>query len=159
MKNVVRLFIVMAFVLPFTMSAQKPKVFKIKQLVKQFDRSNDTVYIVNFWATWCKPCVAELPEFDKFNKEFSAGKMKMILVTLDFEEDLEKKVIPFMQRTNYSPEVMLLDEVDGNVFINQISKEWTGAIPATLIIKNKHRKFFEKKMTYDELLAEYNAIK
>ena len=151
--------IVNAFVLPLVKKAQQVKVFKLGELVKQFEKENDTVYIVNFWATWCKPCVAELPEFDKFNKEFNAGKMKMILVALDFKEDLEKKVIPFLQRTKYSPEVMLLDEVDGNVFINKINKAWTGAIPATLMIKNKKSKFFEKKITYDELLAEYNLVK
>ncbi len=133
--------------------AQKVSVYKIDKLLKRIHNKSDTVYVVNFWATWCKPCVAELPEFEKLNEAYKDKKVKVILVSIDFKEDKTKKLIPFLQKHKYTSEVILLDEVNGNDFINKISKEWTGAIPATLIVADSKKvsKFFEKKVTYEFL--------
>ena len=133
--------------------AQKVSVYKIDKLLKRIHNKSDTVYVVNFWATWCKPCVAELPEFEKLNETYKDKKVKVILVSIDFKEDKTKKLFPFLQKHNYTSEVILLDEVNGNDFINKVSKEWTGAIPATLIVSDSKsvNKFFEKKVTYEFL--------
>lgn len=130
------------------LSSQNVSVYKIGDLMKRIHNGSDTVYVVNFWATWCKPCVAELPEFEQFNTEQKKNKVKVLLVSMDFKEDIGAKLIPFLKKNNYSSEVLLLDELNGNSFINQVSTEWTGAIPATLIItKNNRSVFFEKKLT------------
>lgn len=130
-------------------AAQQLSVYKKSDLLKRIYNGSDTTYIVNFWATWCKPCVAELPEFETFHQAHRGETVKVLLVTLDFREDLEKRVLPFLQKNNYSSEVILLDESNGNDFIDAIHSEWSGAIPATLITARDKRKntFFEKKIT------------
>lgn len=129
-------------------------VYKIDQLLKRINNNSDTTYVVNFWATWCKPCVAELPELEKLHIEKKNNKVKVLLVSMDFKEELDKKLKAFLDKSGYTAEVVLLDEVNGNDFINKVSESWSGAIPATLITrKNKSMfQFVEKKVTYDFLL-------
>lgn len=137
--------------------AQTVSVYKIDQLLNRIHNNSDTVYVVNFWATWCKPCVAELPEFETFNRNNLGKAVKVILVSMDFKEDLQKKLIPFLKKNNYTSEVVLLDEINGNDFINKINGQWSGAIPATLITTCNKRKvvFVEKKVT--ALFLEENS--
>lgn len=153
--NIHKVILAFLFFIALNTHAQKTKVYKIGQLTNRIFNDSDTTYIVNFWATWCKPCVAELPEFEKLNKNFKSKKVKVILVSMDFKEELNKKLKTFLTKNKYSCEVILLDEINGNDFINQISESWSGAIPATLITKkNKtQNEFIEKKVTYD-FLAE-----
>ena len=75
---------------------------------------------------------------------------------MDFKETLNKKLKPFIKKNKYTCEVVLLDEVNGNDFINKISESWSGSIPATLITKkNKSvNEFIEKKVTYDFLVGK-----
>lgn len=153
-KNISKLifaFLLFAFTNVFS---QKPAVYKINDLLKRINNSSDTTYVVNFWATWCKPCVAELPEFEKFHQENKDKKIKVLLVSMDFIEELDKKLKTFLDKNKYTCEIVLLDEVNGNDFINKVSESWSGAIPATLITgKNKSKnEFIEKKMTYDDLI-------
>lgn len=154
-KNINNFLIALLLLFVGQVQAQKVQVYKINQLLKRIHNNSDTLYIVNFWATWCKPCVAELPDFEKVNTEFKNQKIKVLLVSMDFKEDIDKKLKPFLQKNNYSSEVVLLDEMNGNDFINKVSEKWGGAIPATLVTKknNSVNEFFEKKLNY-ELLNE-----
>lgn len=145
-----------AFFIALTTFAQvKLGVYKIDNLLKRIHNNSDTIYVVNFWATWCKPCVQELPEFEKLNIEstHTKSKVKVLLVSLDFKENINDKVLPFLQKNNYHTECIILDEVDGNIFINKINPKWSGAIPATYVTaKNKKKEeFVEKKLHYDDL--------
>lgn len=150
-KTIKRILTLFAFVFSITAFSQKKiPVYKVDKLLSRIEKNNDTLYIVNFWATWCKPCVQELPDFEKINTEYKNQKVKVILVTLDFKEELKKRVIPFIKKNKYTTEVILLDEVDGS-FIDKVSKDWSGAIPATLLIKNKKKEFIGKKTNYEEL--------
>ena len=123
------------------------RVYRIDELVHRI-KNSDTTYVINFWATWCKPCVAELPSFDSLSK---ISNVKILLVSLDFKDDLEKKVNPFLKSHNIKMECVLLDEINGNDFIDKIDKAWTGAIPATLIKNKDYRVFIEKKIHLSEL--------
>lgn len=136
--------------------AQKVNVIKITDLEKRLTNTSDTTYIVNFWATWCAPCVKELPDFDSISKKYASEKVKVLLVSMDFKEDLQTKVIPFLKKRSLHPEIVLLDESNGNYFIPKVSEKWTGAIPATLILNNtkKYREFYEKKLNYLQLKDE-----
>ena len=136
---------------------QVNSVYKIDQFLKRISNS-DTTYIVNFWATWCKPCVQELPNFDSLNFELKNTKSKIILVSLDFKEDLNKKINPFLKSKQIQSECVLLDEVNGNDFVNKIDGSWSGAIPATLIIYKKKRIFLEKKLSYKDLKLSWQGI-
>lgn len=134
--------------------AQNIATYKIDNLTQRIFNNSDTTYVVNFWATWCKPCVAELPEFEKLHLNYSSKKVKVLLVCIDFKDELEKRVKPFIEKAKYTCEVLLLDEVNGNDFINKIETSWSGAIPATLITKKSKsiNYFIEKKVTYDFLV-------
>ncbi|HRG54315.1 MAG TPA: TlpA disulfide reductase family protein [Bacteroidia bacterium] len=140
--------------------SQSVPVWKMEDLEKRVKNNSDTTYIVNFWATWCAPCVKELPAFDTIQTNHSKNKIKVILVSLDFKEDLTKKVIPFIQRKKTASEVVLLDEVNGNYFIPKISDQWTGALPGTWIINQKKsiNRFFEKTITVAFLNNELQTI-
>ena len=155
MKNINKLFILILINVT-TIYAQKTVVYKIDDLTKRIYNSSDTTYVVNFWATWCKPCVAELPEFEKLHNESKDKKIKVLMVSMDFKEEINKKLKDFLNKNNYTFDVVLLDEINGNDFINKISESWSGAIPATLITKNNKstQDFIEKKVTYDYLIEK-----
>jgi thiol-disulfide isomerase/thioredoxin len=156
-----RLFFIFFFFSAAMAFSQKVSVIKITDLEKRINTDSDTTYIVNFWATWCAPCVKELPDFDSIAKTYGVEKVKMLLISMDFKEDLESKVIPFCKKKQLYSEVFILDELNGNYFIPKVSDKWTGAIPATLILNNKkhYREFYEKKLNYIFLKEEIEKIK
>lgn len=160
-KNIRKIYVLALCVLSVGLYAQTIPVYKINNLLQRIHNTSDTIYVVNFWATWCKPCVMELPEFDRFSQEYSQEKIKVLLVSMDFKEDMTKKLLPFLEKHSLKAEVVLLDEIDGNVFINKISEQWSGAIPATLFTyKNKlQTQFVEKKLNYNQLLETVNGIR
>jgi thiol-disulfide isomerase/thioredoxin len=147
------------FITSFLTFSQKVSIIKITDLEKRMNSPSDTTYIINFWATWCAPCVKELPDFDSIAKT-ETGAVKVLFITLDFKEDLNSKVLPFLLKRPLHSEVMLLDEVNGNYFIPKVSEKWTGSIPATLILNNKkkHKEFYEKRLDYIFLKNEIDRI-
>ncbi|MBC5991863.1 redoxin family protein [Pontibacter sp. SD6] len=142
-----------------TVRTQKVELLTVDRLNERIKQGKDTTYIVNFWATWCAPCIKEIPHFEKLQQEKKADKLKVLLVSLDNNDRLEKSVIPFVKQRELKNEVFLLDETDQQVFIDRIDKTWSGAIPATLFVKGDKRKFLEKEFTYRTLLKEYQQFK
>lgn len=115
---------------------------------------NDTTYVVNFWATWCKPCVAELPNFEKINAVYKDQKVKVILVSLDMKKQVESHLLSFMKRKNLQSAVVLLNDPNANAWISKVDATWSGAIPATVIYNKNKRKFYEQSFTYEALEKE-----
>lgn len=161
MKYKVFIFFVLLSVSSLIASAQSKtvKLITYPQLEKRFTNT-DTVYIVNFWATWCGPCVAELPNFDKLQQTYKGQPVKVLLVSMDFKSKLNT-VKAFANSRKMLSEVCLADKPSEQVFIDQINKSWSGALPATLIVNAKKgiRKFYEKEFTYDELNKLYQTNK
>ena len=117
-----------------------------------FLRNRDgKTYVVNFWATWCKPCVEELPYFEQLNTTYKDKGVAVILVSLDMPGMIEKQLIPFIKDRNLQSEVIVLDDPKQNAWIPKVDKDWSGAIPATLIYKNDEKAFFEQSFTYETL--------
>jgi len=139
--------------------SQKVDLLTVDKLNERLEQGKDTTYVVNFWATWCAPCIKELPHFEKLQTEKQNEKLKVLLVSVDFKSRLEKSVVPFVKKRGLKNEVFLLDETDQQVYIDRIDKTWSGAIPATLFVKGKSRKFVEKEFTYASLLTEYQNFK
>ncbi|MFA8300458.1 MAG: TlpA disulfide reductase family protein [Hyphomicrobiales bacterium] len=159
MSKILLLFLVVSLS-PLTMEAQssdKIKVLKFDDLNTLLHKDNDTTYIINFWATWCKPCIEELPAFERINKEYANEKVKVLLVSLDFKSAIEKRVVPFVEKNNIQSEVIALNESNPNTYISKVSESWTGAIPATLIYNKNNRAFYEKSFTYEELKNTINS--
>ena len=134
-------------------SEQSVPVVNLDQLEQRLQNGSDTTFVVNFWATWCGPCVKELPFFETLGANGSEKAIKVLLVTLDFVENLDSKVIPFIQKKELKSEVLLLDEGNPNVWIPRVSEEWSGAIPATLFVnaQKKTRHFHEGSFKEGEL--------
>jgi len=116
-------------------------------------QSKDTVYIINFWATWCAPCVAELPEFNALKHRYAQQPVKVLLVSLDFKEDYPNKLARFIERKKMTPLVVWLSDTDPNVFIPKIEDSWQGSIPATVIVSTgkNFKKFFEASITEKQI--------
>jgi thiol-disulfide isomerase/thioredoxin len=116
------------------------------------------IKVYNFWATWCAPCIREIPQFEEVNVSY--GNVDVILINLDDVDLLDQKVKPFIKKRAITSKVLLLDETDLNGFINSIEKSWSGAIPATLIIdcSNRNRLFFEQEFKEGELTQTIEKI-
>lgn len=149
-----RAFILFLFLLPgFGLSGQNIPFIKADQIGRWKNADTDTVYVLNFWATWCAPCVEELPSFEKLNKAYADKKVKVVLISTDFKRNVESGVKPFVKKKKLERQVVFMDEPNPNNYINAVDSTWSGAIPATLIWSKRNNKslFFEKKMTYSEL--------
>ena len=117
-------------------------------------RFQDEVVVVNFWATWCAPCIKELPYFEELNK---LENVDVLLVSLDFPKHKEKRLIPFVEKHKLQSKVVHLDDEDENYWINEISAMWSGALPASLIYSQNRRRFYEQSFTKDELFNEVKS--
>lgn len=102
-----------------------------------FRQRNDTTYVINFWATWCKPCLEELPYLEAFSARHSEDKVKVILVSLDFPNQLNIRLLPFLEKKKLQSKVVVLLDGKYNDWIDKVSPDWTGAIPATYIYKGE----------------------
>lgn len=130
---------------------QKIRVYDFDAFEHILNYKDDKIYIINFWATWCKPCIKEIPDFETISKKYKDQNVEVILVSLDFPEKIESHVIPFMRKNALHLRVVLLDDTDSNTWIPKVSEIWSGAIPATIIYSNKSRIFHEGSLTFDEL--------
>lgn len=121
-------------------------------------QKDEKVYVINFWATWCSPCIKELPAFEELREKYKNKGVEVILASLDFPEKLESKVQPFIKKHNLQSQVVLLDDVKSNAWIPKVDMGWSGAIPATLIYNKEQRKFYERSFTYEELETELKTF-
>jgi len=139
--------------------SQEIKAVKITD-VEKFIAESKTPLIVNVWATWCGPCLEELPYFQKEVKEHSKDSMQLLLVSLDFKEAFPKDIKKFVDKKKIRTPVVWLDETDADYFCPRLDPKWSGAIPATLFINNKtgYRKFYEGKISHEGLKKEIMAM-
>jgi thiol-disulfide isomerase/thioredoxin len=131
--------------------AQQATVVKFDRLQALMETKSDQIQIINFWATWCAPCVKELPLFESINAK-NDPTVKITLINLDYADKLAK-VNAFLSRKDMKSEVLLLDEIDYNSWIDRVDESWGGAIPATLFINQKtgQRKFVGKELKEGQL--------
>lgn len=152
--NSMKHFLIVIFFFTLTVSsAQNATIVKWAAMNDLLHQKNDTTYVINFWATWCKPCVGELPYFLDQEKKLSNNPVKFYFISLDFKKDFSTRLIPFLQKQNITSSVFLLDEPDYNAWIDKVDSSWGGAIPGTLIYNSSKRKrqFYEKDFTAAEL--------
>lgn len=124
-----------------------------------FNKQTDTTYVINFWATWCKPCVEELPYFEQLHEKYQGEKVKIILVSLDFPNQIETKLIPFLEERQLEPEIALLLDDDINSWGDQVDPQWGGAIPITLVYDAEKRSFHGTQFaSYEELESMVEGV-
>lgn len=132
----------------------KLEIYDFDGIEKFFKTENDKTYVINFWATWCGPCIKELPHFEVLNEEYKSKNVEVILVSLDFPKAYEKKLKPFIIKHKLNSKIIALNDTNSNSWIPKVSEAWSGAIPATLIFNKDKRQFYERTFNYNELINE-----
>lgn len=130
-------------------------------LQKIIDAQGDRPLILNFWSTYCPPCIKELPLFDSLEVAYKSRDIKVLLINLDAVKDLESRVYPFVKKQGIKQEIKLLNDQNYTKWTEQVDSSWYGALPATLMIKGHKRhfrfgsydSFADLKATVDSLLV------
>lgn len=145
-------FIVLA--IPLQAQDQIPS-YSFEQLEERIRvEAKKQAVVVNFWATWCAPCIKELPHFESLQSEYDQSKVKVLLVSLDMEKE---RAVKYAQKKQLKSDIAYLDEVDFNQWIDKISPDWSGAIPATLMLSPDGKKsFYEGEFSKEELYQSVN---
>lgn len=148
------------FLLSSVTAFSQVKTVKLDALTSLLNNDADSVYVINFWATWCKPCIEELPYFEEATSAFSQKNVRIILVSLDSPSELDRVLLPFVKKKDLKSEILLLDEQNPNEWIDKIEPEWTGSLPATIILRNriKKRVFLEKQLEKEELFTTIQSM-
>ena len=134
------------------------EVVDFEGMYSKIDLSVDKTYVINFWATWCAPCVKELPHFEEVNNEYKNKNTEVILVSLDFPSQIESKLKPYLKKNKIKSRVILLDDSKMSSWIPKVSEQWDGGIPATLIVNSSNYNFYPKPFEKEELIAEINKV-
>jgi thiol-disulfide isomerase/thioredoxin len=134
---------------------ERVEVIKIPGLQQLIAEEDHSIHVINFWATWCAPCVKEMPQFVALADKYPD--VSVSLVSLDYLEKLDGKVIPYLEKNQIQLRALLMDEVDYNLWIDMVDPSWSGAIPATLIIEpaTGKRIFLEKEFENGELEEDF----
>ena len=159
--KLVNAYLLLLFLTVFNyhLKGQEVEVIKFQDLQKLINEPSGEIRVINFWATWCKPCVKELPFFEELHNNQREG-IRVILISFDPVELLDTKVNAFLKKKNITANVKLLDEVDFNSFIDKVHPSWSGALPATILVNGNtgKKEFYEKEFTREELINVVNQI-
>lgn len=153
MKKVI---VVLVISLAATVSAGAQGVLRVKiSDLEKTIRDSRTPLVVNFWATFCQPCIEELPHFVSAIKRHTKDSVRLLLVSLDLEDAYPDHIRKFAQKRNWDVPIVWLDETNADYFCPQVDSTWTGSIPATLFINNQtgYRRFYEQPLPE----ADFNA--
>ena len=139
--------------------AQSISRWKIDDLEKYFNQT-DSPLVINFWATYCGPCLKEIPKFEEVINKYKNSGIKMLLVSLDFKESYPDKIRDFSKKYKYNSKIVWLDETNADYFCPRVDINWSGVMPATLLLNNKFKKrsFFEEEMTTEKFESALNDI-
>jgi thiol-disulfide isomerase/thioredoxin len=134
----------------------KWKLDDLKVAISKADKPT----IFNFWATFCKPCVAEIPYFQQLAKKYEKEGVQLVLISLDLPEAYPKQISSFAAKYKFTSPIKFLAETNADLFCPAVDESWSGAIPASLLVNNKtgYRKFFEEQLSKEKLEKEIQAM-
>ena len=153
------LFVFVLFFSCREVSSQSIPKWKVTDL-EEYIAKSDAPTVVNFWATYCGPCLKEIPYFQEVVKQYEAKGVKLLLVSLDFKESFPDKISSFPNKRKFDSPIVWLDETNADYFCPKVDHKWSGVMPATLFINNKkgHRSFFEEEMSKEKFESEIRKI-
>ncbi len=120
-----------------------PVFDRFEDMAPHLEPHGDTTHIINFWATWCKPCVKELPYFQQLHEQTRDMPVKIILVSLDMKKDVAGRLPDFLKSRHIEAEVLALTDTKSHLWIPKVDAGWSGAIPATWIRQGNQSRFVE----------------
>lgn len=141
----------------YTQESLKPiKVYKDFDLFEKevLDKTNETPTLINFWATWCVPCMEEMPLLLEAFRDAKYDHVNFVFVSMDFQKDIESKLREYITKENIISNTVVLAAPKSNQWINQVSEEWTGALPFTMIINQSKGVTHEGKLKSMQQLKE-----
>jgi len=155
MKFLKRILLFLLFTGIISVKGQTIASWKVTKLQDYISKS-DSVLVINFWATFCKPCKEEIPYFETIVNKYKDQKVKLLLVSLDLPDFYPNKIKVFAEKNNYNNQIVWLNEANADYFCPKVDKAWMGGIPSTLLVNPKtgYRKFFEQQMKPEEFEKE-----
>lgn len=157
MKKYILIFFL--FINSNNITGQEIPKWKITDLENYIAKSEGPV-VISFWATYCLPCIKEIPIFEQVVKEHETKGVKMLLVSLDFKESYPDKISRFAKKRKFRSQITWLDETNADYFCPRVDSSWSGVMPATLFVNNKKavRNFVEEEMPREKFEAELKKI-
>lgn len=155
-----RLFFLTSLLLVTAMTSfSQVKKIKITDLEEHI-KNSDHPLVVSFWATWCAPCVEEIPWFQETVAKYADQKVELVLVSLDFKKDVPATLEAFIKKKGFQATFYWLDETNADYFCPKINARWQGGIPATLMVNNKtgYRRFFDRALTDRQVEPEIKTL-
>jgi len=140
----------------FSQTIKKVKVTEVEEYIK----NSDHPIVLNCWATWCAPCVEEIPYFMETVKKYSDQKVELLLVSLDFAKSYPTKIQELIKKKNFEATFFWLNETNADYFCPKIDPKWDGTLPSTLFVNAKtgYRKFFGRPMTDRQIALEVSKL-
>lgn len=154
-----KIIIVLSLFFSLSVNAQTIEKWKIADLEAAI-KNADKPTVINFWASFCKPCLEELPYFQELAKKYQKDGVRLILVNLDLPSAYPKKISDFAAKRKITSPIKFLDESDADIFCPKVDESWSGSIPATLFINHKtgYRRFYEDQLSKEEFEQELIAM-
>ncbi len=144
---------------------RKPVIHDIKlnQIETLLSEKKQGLIIINLWATWCPPCVAELPHFGNIYKQYSGKDLHLYLINIEGKQSKEKVLEPFLKKNPLPCPVYLLEGGNPEEFEKVLKTEISGALPVTIIYSSEGKliKKFEGSITETDIqsvLRENNIL-
>ncbi|MEM9928408.1 MAG: TlpA family protein disulfide reductase [Bacteroidota bacterium] len=138
--------------LPEFGTATTPRIYdNFSQVASLFEQQSDTTYVVNFWATWCKPCREEIPYLQQLAQEEADQDVVVVLVSLDTEANAIERIPALLKNVAPTlPSIVLTDE--DPAWGKTIDRVWTGNLPTTIIYRKDLRFVYRRNFrTYLDL--------
>jgi thiol-disulfide isomerase/thioredoxin len=128
----------------------------LKALVANND-SGGKLRVINVWATWCAPCIAELPEFVTMNRMYRRRPFEMITITMD---DMERKdaALGVLKEMHMSSKNYIYSGEDKDKLVANLDPSWEGPPPYTMIIKPGGEVIYRKLAAVDPLEVKKKIV-
>jgi thiol-disulfide isomerase/thioredoxin len=156
MRIVIVILLLGAGIIGHAQTIKKIKISDLEQTIAQSDHP----LIVNFWATFCVPCVKEIPYFQSTVARYQGEQVELILVSLDLPDYYPAKIASFAQGRGFTARIVWLNETDADYFCPKVDPKWSGGIPSSLFINNKthYRRFFDRQLTEPQVEFEIKKM-
>lgn len=140
----------------FSQTIKKVKITEVEEYIK----NSDHPLVVNCWATWCAPCVEEIPYFMETVKKYSDQKVELLLISLDFSTSYPNKIQELIKKKHFDATFFWLNETNADYFCPKIDPKWDGTLPSTVFINNKtgYRQFYGRPMTDRQIELEVSKL-